>query len=71
MTKQIENKEFTKQELETAENLLIELLVAACKAGDHIRPSITELAIGVAEILPVEAVERSQEYALFRANKGN
>jgi hypothetical protein len=71
MIEKIEDKEFTKQELETAENLLIELLVAACKAGDHIRSSITELAIGVAEILPVEAVERSQEYALFRAKKGN
>lgn len=71
MVEKTKDKEFTKQELETAENLLIELLVAACNAGDHIRPSITELAIGVAEILPVEAVERSREYALFRAKKGN
>ena len=71
MVEKTEDKEFTKQELETAENLLIELLVAACKAGDHIRSSITELAIGVAEMLPAEAVERSQEYALFRAKKGN
>jgi hypothetical protein len=52
------------------ENLLVELLVAALKAPNHIRGLITDLAIGISNHLPIEAVERSKEYSLYRAKQG-
>jgi hypothetical protein len=52
---------------EQVENLLTEILMLALVAAPHIRPLITDIAIGVADLLPDEAVERSKEYAKYRA----
>jgi len=61
---------FQTEDLETIENLLVEVLVAALRAPNHIRGPITDIAIGISDLLPVEAVERSKEYALYRAKQG-
>ena len=61
---------FQTEDLELMENLLVELLIAAMRAPHHIRGSITDLAVGVSNYLPLEAVERSKEYALYRAKQG-
>jgi hypothetical protein len=61
---------FQTEDLEVMENLLIELLAAALKAPNHIRGPITDLAIGISNHLPIEAVERSKEYSLYRAKQG-
>jgi hypothetical protein len=57
----------TDSDKEQVENLLTEVLTLALKAAPHIRPLITDIAIGVADLLPEEAVERSKEYAKYRA----
>lgn len=62
--------EFQTEDLEVMENLLVELLVAALKAPNHIRGPITDLAIGISNHLPIEAIERSKEYSLYRAKQG-
>jgi hypothetical protein len=56
----------TEHEREQAENLLTEVLVLALQCGDHIRPLVANLAVGIADILPQESVNRSKEYAAFR-----
>jgi hypothetical protein len=56
----------TKQEKEQAENLLIEVLVLALNCGDHVRPMVANLAVGIANILPEDSVSRSKEYAAYR-----
>ena len=61
---------FQTEDLEVMEILLVELLVAALKAPNHIRGPITDLAIGISNHLPIEAVERSKEYSLYRAKQG-
>lgn len=61
---------FQAEDLEVMENLLVELLVAALKAPNHIRGPITDLAIGISNHLPIEAVERSKEYSMYRAKQG-
>ena len=61
---------FQTEDLEVMENLLVELLVAALKAPNHIRGPITDLAIGISNHLPLDAVERSKEYSLYRAKQG-
>ena len=61
---------FQTEDLEVMENLLVELLVAALKAPNHIRGPITDLAIGISNHLPIDAVERSKEYSLYRAKQG-
>lgn len=61
--------QLTKQEQEQAENLLTEILLLALNAGDHIRPMIANLAVGIADILPTDAVNRSKEYAAYRYRK--
>jgi hypothetical protein len=57
----------TEADKEQIENLLTEILMLALVAAPHIRPLITDIAIGVADLLPAEAVERSKEYAQYRA----
>jgi hypothetical protein len=57
----------TDSDKEQVENLLTEILMLALVAAPHIRPLITDIAIGVADLLPEEAVERSKEYAKYRA----
>jgi hypothetical protein len=57
----------TDSDKEQVENLLTEILMLALVAAPHIRPLITDIAIGVADLLPDEAVERSKEYAKYRA----
>ena len=57
----------TETDKEQVENLLTEILMLALIAAPHIRPLITDIAIGVADLLPEESVERSKEYATFRA----
>jgi len=61
---------FINEDLEVMENLLVELLVAALRAPNHIRGPITDLAVGISNHLPIEAVERSKEYSLYRAKQG-
>jgi hypothetical protein len=57
----------TDSDKEQVENLLTEILMLALVAAPHIRPLITDIAIGVADLLPEEAVDRSKEYAKYRA----
>ena len=57
----------TEADKEQVENLLTEILMLALVAAPHIRPLITDIAIGVADLLPEEAVDRSKEYAKYRA----
>jgi len=57
----------TETDKEQVENLLTEILMLALISAPHIRPLITDIAIGVADLLPEESVERSKEYAQFRA----
>lgn len=61
---------FQTEDLEVMENLLVELLVAALRAPNHIRGPITDLAIGISNHLPIDAVERSKEYSMYRAKQG-
>ena len=63
-------RNFINEDLEVMENLLVELLVAALRAPNHIRGPITDLAVGISNHLPIEAVERSKEYSLYRAKQG-
>lgn len=56
----------TKNDQEKAENLLTELLLAALRAPEQIKGSIADLAIGVADALTEEQVERAKEYAMYR-----
>jgi hypothetical protein len=51
---------------ETIENVLIEMLVLAVKASDHVSPMITNIAIGLASSLDEQAVTRAKEYAEYR-----
>lgn len=51
---------------EIIENVLIEMLVLAVKASDHVSPMITNIALGLASSLDEKAVERAKEYAAFR-----
>lgn len=57
----------TETDKDQVENLLTEILTLALVAAPHIRPLITDIAIGVAELLPEESVERSKDYAQYRA----
>lgn len=57
----------TDKDREIVENVLVEILVLAMKSSDHIRPWITELAIGLTSCLDEEQVNRAKEYAKFRA----
>ena len=57
----------TESDKEQIENLLTEVLTLALTAPKHIRPLITDIAIGVADLLPEEAVERSKDYSKYRA----
>ena len=56
----------TDSDKEKAENVLTELLLAAMCAPEHIKDSFTSMAMGVADTLEPERVERAKEYALFR-----
>jgi hypothetical protein len=49
------------------ENLLVEILTMAIKSASHIRPLITDIAIGLSNLLPEESVGRAKEYAAYRA----
>lgn len=51
---------------ETVENILVEILLAAMRAPEHIRSWITEVAIGIANCLDEERVNRAKEYARYR-----
>ena len=59
----------TEADKEQVENLLTEILTLALVAAPHIRPLITDIAIGVADLLPEQAVERSKDYAQYRAKE--
>ena len=61
-------KVLSDQDKETIENVLIEMLVLAVKASDHVSPMITNIALGLASSLDEEAVTRAKEYAQFRLN---
>lgn len=48
------------------EDALIETLVCAINAPVHVRPTITDMAIGLADLLDDESVERCKQYAKYR-----
>jgi phosphoglycerate-specific signal transduction histidine kinase len=54
---------------EIIENVLVEMLVLAIKASDHVSPMITNIALGLASSLDEGAVTRAKEYAQYRVNK--
>ena len=56
----------TTSDKEQAENLLTELLLAGLRAPIHIKGAIADLAIGVADLLEPEQIERAKEYAQYR-----
>lgn len=56
----------TTSDQEKAENLLTELLLAALRAPKHVKGSIADLAVGVADALSEEQVERAKDYAAYR-----
>lgn len=56
----------TESDKDKAENVLTELLLAAMCASEHIKDSFTSMAMGVADTLEPQRVERAKEYALFR-----
>lgn len=51
---------------DTLENVLVEVLVLAMKCPPHISSWITEIAVGIADNLEPERVNRAKEYAMFR-----
>jgi hypothetical protein len=60
--------QFTKDEIEVAEELLTEILVSALTCKPHLREGFSAIADGIARILSEEAVERSKDYAKFRVS---
>lgn len=52
---------------ETLENVLVEVLVLAMKCPPHISTWITEIAVGIANVLPEENVARAKDYAKYRS----
>lgn len=63
-----QHQAFTPDDVELAEEMLTELLLLAITAGPRLRPAWTTLAEGVALMVSDEALERSQEYARYRAH---
>lgn len=57
---------FTVSDLQTAEEVLTELLCLAITVRPELRLPITALAESVADILSPEAIERSKDYARYR-----
>lgn len=62
--------ELTAMEAESLEHALTEMLILAASQPGKVRQIITELCIGVADILEPEAVTRAKDYASFRLAKG-
>ena len=57
------------EELAQLETVLVEILTVALKCHPSIRPMITDVAIGIADLLPEEAVTRAKEYSMYRARR--
>jgi len=64
-----QHPQFTPDDVELAEELLTELLYIAIKSGDRLREAWTTLAEGVSMMVSDEAVQRSKEYAAYRAKQ--
>lgn len=60
------NPELNQNEKIKVEDMLIEMLIAAVKSPPHIRKSLADLSIGLAETLDATSVERCKEYASYR-----
>lgn len=58
--------ELTPMEKESLEHALTEMLILATSQPGKVRQIITELCIGVADILEPDAVTRAKDYASFR-----
>lgn len=56
----------TAEEKLKIEDALIEMLVCAISAPGHVRPTITDMAIGLADLLDEESVNRCKQYAKYR-----
>jgi hypothetical protein len=57
------------EEIIQLETVLVEILTVALKCHPSIRPMITDVAIGIADLLPEDAVTRAKEYSMYRARK--
>lgn len=62
---------FTPEDVELAEEMLTELLYIAITCNARLRPAFTTLAEGVAAMISPDAIERSKEYARYRARQNN
>lgn len=60
--------QFTPDDVELAEEMLTELLFLAITSGERLREAWTTLAEGVSMMVSDEALQRSQEYARYRAH---
>lgn len=60
---------FTPEDIELAEEMLTELLYIAITCNARLRPAFTTLAEGVAAMISPDAIERSKEYARYRARQ--
>ena len=60
--------DFTKDDIERAEELLTDVLVSALQSKPHLRDGWTAIADGIARMLSEEAVERSKDYARYRVH---
>ena len=64
----MEDNSFTPTDVELAEEMLTELIFLAITANDRLRNAWTSLADGVSQMVSPDAVERSKEYAAYRAH---
>lgn len=54
------------KDMEILENVLVEVLVLAMKCPPHVSTWITEIAVGIANSLTKEQVDRAKDYAMYR-----
>jgi len=62
---------FTCEDTRIVEEVLTEILCLACNVRKELRLPITNIAEGLAAILPPDAVERCKDYVKFRVQSGN
>lgn len=58
----------TKDDIESAEEFLTEILVSALKCAPHLREHYIAVADGISQVLSDEAIERCKDYAKFRVH---
>lgn len=58
--------QLNKEDKLKVEDALIEMLVCAIKSPIHVRAALTEMTIGLADLLTEEEIKRCKEYASYR-----